>query len=612
MNQSGFTFVRIQVAPGRRFVGSARWGIVLCGVTVIWLGCSESTRVVSPAALPPSSPATSDLAEESAIDSKRCLDMNATFGATDAERERINGLIAKLAWSQVTSSTSGLPDPHDASESKAEACRKAAWTLRAYHRWAFPNLSKHLEDKTKSTRISEAAQGETVGDACYAIIHEEILPLPRDYRHFVGDRMGRDRQKHPRPLQAATPYDAEGGLRAWLAARSDRSLNQMRLECFRWLLDQEKAIGANDPEDYLTHILPIELEVARLRRDIGEEVADELASLEEIAKEGWIDQIPPELLPVPVPPVESALRITISDDMELVFRRIEPARYGIDYPAYYMLETEVTNAQYKVYLDATSQTKNDTDVLAAIKRQDESSFSSTADPSYSIKDPSAIWRDGFYPEGLDDHPVALLTPEDAAAFAAWLENKHGEQGAIRLPTWNEWMIAAYGKSRAFPWGNRWYANRLHSSHTMVRTYDLERRSRARQPPIRTEPVMARPFGQSPEGIHGLLGNVSEFIVDGDATNDSYVGVGARWMGGGFSDGLAFPGEPLRRSTPRQDYWGYTHSSEVRDCDIGFRVILDPSKDAELVKRKRVFDQRNKAWMIETTPPIGEMPPPVDD
>src|SRR5579871_3133498 len=57
-------------------------------------------------------------------------------------------------------------------------------------------------------------------------------------------------------------------------------------------------------------------------------------------------------------------------DQILVFRLVSPAKYRIDYPDFYVLETEVTNAQFKAFLDATGATKDDLDVLKIVRERD--------------------------------------------------------------------------------------------------------------------------------------------------------------------------------------------------------------------------------------------------
>jgi formylglycine-generating enzyme required for sulfatase activity len=291
--------------------------------------------------------------------------------------------------------------------------------------------------------------------------------------------------------------------------------------------------------------------------------------------------------------------VLLGFEQQLDFRFVSPATFGIDYPDFYMLETEVTNAQFKAFLAATDATKDDTDVLKIVKNREKNRNLSTGDIPYKITDELAIWRNGDYPHGLHDHPVALVTLHDATNFADWLNENYGEVGVFRLPTWNEWMIVAYGKSRNYPWGNEWDKNRLHSSHGCKLSFDPRNTAATtNKPPTHTEPVKARPNGRTPQGVFGILGNVGEYIIEGDTTNDSYFNLGSRSMGGGFTDGLAILDNETDRLPPRNDYWGYSHHATAQECDIGFRLIFAPTKNDVMLKQPRLFDQNNQAWMIK--------------
>jgi hypothetical protein len=87
---------------------------------------------------------------------------------------------------------------------------------------------------------------------------------------------------------------------------------------------------------------------------------------------------------------------------------------------------------------------------------------------------------------------------------------------------------------------------------------LDNGAEFKTPPKRTEHVKARPSGRTPEGVFGMLGNVGEYIIEGDPTGDSYFNLGSRSMGGGFTDGLAILHDEYDRLPPRNDYWGYSH------------------------------------------------------
>jgi len=289
-----------------------------------------------------------------------------------------------------------------------------------------------------------------------------------------------------------------------------------------------------------------------------------------------------------------------------VFRRIDPKRYGIRYPAFYMLETEVTNAQYKEYLDATGGIKDDGEVLRIWEEIESGKRSmSTGSIGYSVGDKTGLWRNNKYPEGQADYPVALVTLSDAQNFCKWLNQKHPELGLFRLPTWNEWMVAAYGRDRSYPWGDKWMPERVHMSYEFDDGAEVRVRLpdwTAEKKKKKTEYVKARPKGRTPEGLYGMLGNVDEYIVDGDPTSKKYFNLGSRWMGGNYSSGWVFLPRNKEETVlaPREYYWGYSHHKVNRQAELGFRVFLDQAADVALVRRKPLFDQNDTTWMCTPT------------
>jgi len=141
--------------------------------------------------------------------------------------------------------------------------------------------------------------------------------------------------------------------------------------------------------------------------------------------------------------------------------------------SFYLDAWPVTNAEYKRFVDETDHPI----------------------PNYRVD-----WLDteGYnwdletrmYPEGKADHPVVLVTWEDAMAYAAWT-NK-------RLPTEAEWERAARGvHGRRYPWGDE-FSPKIHCN--------------CKETGINGTSAVGdfSPAGDTPEGLVDMVGNVWEW------------------------------------------------------------------------------------------------------
>jgi formylglycine-generating enzyme required for sulfatase activity len=236
----------------------------------------------------------------------------------------------------------------------------------------------------------------------------------------------------------------------------------------------------------------------------------------------------------------------------LVFRRISPAKVGRPGADFFLLETEVTNAMYARYLAEAGLPKieEDFELSPERKKSRAAGWLASGEPVFRVTNPALLWKNNRPPAGTEEHPVALVTIMEAVAYGEWLTRRHPGLGVFRLPDVDEWMTAAYGAGRACPWGDG-----LEASRACVEGGS-------------PEPVRQRPEGRSPEGLYGLWGNVGEYVLPPKKfqTPPLPLGFGVAWVGGGF-DG------PLPQ--PRQQYWGFQESGEVRTQAIGFRVLLEP-------------------------------------
>jgi formylglycine-generating enzyme required for sulfatase activity len=126
----------------------------------------------------------------------------------------------------------------------------------------------------------------------------------------------------------------------------------------------------------------------------------------------------------------------------------------VDLPAFYIDQFEVSNIEYKRFVDATGYR------------------------------PPPHWKDGTYEEGADWYPVMEVSFWEATAYARWAKK--------RLPTEAEWEKAARGTDgRRYPWGDDFQEDKSN----VTRAY---------------APINAHLGGASPYGAVNMSGNVAEW------------------------------------------------------------------------------------------------------
>ena len=143
----------------------------------------------------------------------------------------------------------------------------------------------------------------------------------------------------------------------------------------------------------------------------------------------------------------------------------EGPEHKVTLPAFYIDKYEVTNLQYKKFIDATQR-----------------------------KSPKHF-RNRTFPEGKADHPVTYVSWHDADDYCHW--------AGKRLPTEQEWEKAARSTDgRNYPWGNDFGIDR---ANTPQRWMVLEKEGD-------TTPVGAFPSGVSAYGAYDMSGNVWEWTA----------------------------------------------------------------------------------------------------
>jgi formylglycine-generating enzyme required for sulfatase activity len=174
----------------------------------------------------------------------------------------------------------------------------------------------------------------------------------------------------------------------------------------------------------------------------------------------------------PGPPTEAPVKATLIDIPTGTFQMgrndalpAEAPAHQVSVSGFSMDKTEVTNAEYAVFVREASHT------------------------------PPEHWGSIKPPVGQELLPVSNVSYEDAMAFAAWRSKRDGV--TYRLPTEEEWEYAARNGDRdnLYPWGNTWLTGRAATQEAGVG---------------KEQPVGTYPQGANRWGVQDLIGNVWEW------------------------------------------------------------------------------------------------------
>ncbi len=209
----------------------------------------------------------------------------------------------------------------------------------------------------------------------------------------------------------------------------------------------------------------------------------------------------------------------------------EGPQHVVDLPAFWIDRYEVTNLQYKKFIDATGRRS----------------------PKH--------FRNRTFPEGKADHPVTYVSWDDAKAYCEW--------AGKRLPTDAEWEKAARGTDgREYPWGDE---------------FDIEKANM----PLRwaelgqfgdTTPVGAFEGGVSPYGVYDMTGNVWEWTASwyqpypGNTTPSESYGTRYKTLKGGSWFDCSFYKCGISAPVYNRSFF----AKRTRNDSFGFRC----AKDAE--------------------------------
>lgn len=230
-------------------------------------------------------------------------------------------------------------------------------------------------------------------------------------------------------------------------------------------------------------------------------------------------KLPPNMVQIPAGEYVVGSNKTDDKNQQKEFGFIEPLfvdehpLHTVKTPAFLIDKYEVTNAQFKKFVLATNHpaptvwVQNGYNVsekrLAAFKldflRRVASEYflldmdTTTMSHKQLLKELLKIQR------AQDNLPVMSVTWSDAQKYCTWLKK--------RLPTENEWEIAARGKQGyEYPWGNVFDIKKTNGGQANDKLAD-----RNQDNPI--APVGSYPQDKSPFGVMDMAGNVSEWVDD---------------------------------------------------------------------------------------------------
>lgn len=225
-----------------------------------------------------------------------------------------------------------------------------------------------------------------------------------------------------------------------------------------------------------------------------------------------------------------------------------PAGDNID--TFYMDVYEITNADYKKFVDANPQWQKD------------KALASVVSDKYL-----ALWNDNMYPKGKANHPVVNVSWFAAKAYAEWLGKD--------LPTEAQWERAARGT----PVGKRYNAPVSISfgfpaarATLIEKKYpwgDAEPQSRANYDRFTSTIDFSNPptkgvgsYFPNEYGLYDMAGNVAEWCLDGLDVDDIHSRY-HRIRGGSWFDGA----DGIQITTKG----GYPVDGAI--ATLGFRCIL---------------------------------------
>jgi sulfatase modifying factor 1 len=237
----------------------------------------------------------------------------------------------------------------------------------------------------------------------------------------------------------------------------------------------------------------------------------------------------------------------------------ETPRHTVYVDDFYMDKYEVTNKQYRMFVQATGRNEPEGFGLSNVngtKYTGTSGFKPWADKNYNC----------------DKQPVVCISYEDAKAYAEW--------AGKRLPTEAEWEKVARGGlvGKRYPWGDDWpppaksgnladeaFKKAFPEASSFIPGYDDSY--------AYTAPVGS--FNPNGYGLYDIAGNVWEWC--GDWYDNGYYGKSPKQNPKGPDSGTL---RVLRGGSWQYNYAGYPRAAcryyagpSIRCYFVGFRCVV---------------------------------------
>jgi eukaryotic-like serine/threonine-protein kinase len=245
----------------------------------------------------------------------------------------------------------------------------------------------------------------------------------------------------------------------------------------------------------------------------------------------------------------------------------ERPQHTVTLGAFWIDRTEVTNAMFATFV-AASGYRTDAELEG-----DGWIFDLAAERW--LQTTGADWRHPHGPgsglDGLEAHPVVLVSWNDARAYCAWARR--------RLPLEAEWEKAARGTDgRIYPWGNQPPAGDLANFADKNLPLDWPAWSDASVDDGYefTSPAGQFPSGASPYGVLDMAGNVWEWVNDWYAADTYATSPGATPLGPvSGSDKVLRGGSWYDRANFLRSADRYFNLPDYRGVNFGFRCAVSP-------------------------------------